>query len=183
LDVVIRSGSAAKVAMEPPVVLISGLYHSYHLGLVPLSSYLWSYFGNWVEFETKTTFPRMSATLEIVPLHPAIDYWFVRVVNLLLHLTIGLFEKIVVCGFPSHLCEVSRCSPPLIWAMGMLWWAFNITHVVAKVPEHVSCLHGYQTPPHLSLKLLNGFILFLLIFLTWYFYISMRSCFQLQLHS
>jgi hypothetical protein len=46
LDVVIRSGSAAKVAMEPPVVLISGLYHLYHLGLVPLSSYLWSYFGN-----------------------------------------------------------------------------------------------------------------------------------------
>jgi len=48
--------------------------------------------------------------------------------------------------------------------MGMLWWAFNITHVVAKVAEHVSCLHGYQTPHHLSLKLLNGFILFLLNF-------------------
>jgi hypothetical protein len=29
---------------------------------------------------------------------------------------------------------------------------------------HVSCSHGYQTPPHLSLKLLNGFILFLLNF-------------------
>jgi hypothetical protein len=82
----------------------------------------------------------------------------------LLHLTTGLFEKIVVCGFPSYVCEVSHCSPPLLWAMGTLWWAFSITHVVVKVAEHVSCLHGYQTPPHLSLKLLNGFNLFLLIF-------------------
>jgi hypothetical protein len=29
-----------------PVVLISFLYHFYHLGLVLLSCYAWSYFGN-----------------------------------------------------------------------------------------------------------------------------------------
>jgi len=74
------------------VILISWHYHLYHLGLGPLSSYVLSYFENWVEFETITTFPRFPATLGIVPLLAAISDWF-SIVNLRLHLTIKPFQR------------------------------------------------------------------------------------------
>jgi hypothetical protein len=71
----------------------------YHLGLGCLSSDALSYFGIWVESETITTFPRFSATLGIIPLLPAIDHWF-SVVNSLLHLTTGPFQRTLV-WFPE----------------------------------------------------------------------------------
>jgi hypothetical protein len=49
LDTIIRCGTTERTAMEPPFSLISCLYHLYHLGLVPLSSYVWSRSGNRVQ--------------------------------------------------------------------------------------------------------------------------------------
>jgi len=69
-----------------PAVFVYWLYHLYHLGLVALSSYVWSCFENWVEFETWTTFPMVSATC----LQYIIDSGGV---NLLLHSTIGPFQN------------------------------------------------------------------------------------------
>jgi hypothetical protein len=47
------------MAMETP--LISCLYHLYHVGLMHLSSYVWSYFRNWLE--SKTRFPNYNLFL------------------------------------------------------------------------------------------------------------------------
>jgi hypothetical protein len=78
----IISVEAAKVlqyarAMEPPVVLSSCFYHLFHLwSSSTFLSYVQSYFGNWVECETKTKiWYWVFATLEIVPLLPAVKYW------------------------------------------------------------------------------------------------------------
>ncbi len=62
-------------------------------------SYVLSYFENWVEFETITTFPRFPATLGIVPLLAAISDWF-GIVNLRLHLTIKPFQQTLML-FPK----------------------------------------------------------------------------------
>ncbi len=81
------------------IILISWHYHLYHLGLGPLSSYVLSYFENWVESETITTFPRIPATLGIVSLLAAITDWF-SIVSLQLHLAIKPFQRTLM-WFPK----------------------------------------------------------------------------------
>jgi hypothetical protein len=54
-NTVLRCSTTKRRPWSFPVVLISCLYHSCHLGLVSLSCYVQSERGNWVEFEILTS--------------------------------------------------------------------------------------------------------------------------------
>jgi hypothetical protein len=79
---------------------------------VSLSCYVWSECGrNWVEFETLTTFPKVSATVEIFVFVPAINHGF-RVVNLLVSFISGPFEKTSLWTPKLPVMFLSVFSPP-----------------------------------------------------------------------
>jgi hypothetical protein len=82
------------------------------------------------------TFPRVLATLEIVPLLIAIKYWLELSICCwqLLLLIVGKFYKILVWIPKQYMRRSSHCFSPLLWAVGMLWWAIYIIYVVVKGP-------------------------------------------------
>jgi hypothetical protein len=134
--------------MEPPVVLSSCFYHLSHLWSgSSFLSYVQSYFGNWVECETKTKiWYWVSTTLEIVPLLPAVKcrcwvFIFAVALDYLTH-----FRKLL-CGFPNYpLLGFSQLFS--ILTVGSNWefygWQSVLHMSLSMVPETVTV---YQTPP------------------------------------
>jgi hypothetical protein len=135
-----------KGAMEPPVVwfLASSICTTQVWCLFPLVYRVILETG--VEFETVTTCPRLSAPLEIAALLCAINYSF-RVVSLLLHLTIGPFEKTLmwICKLP--LWSFSHCSPPSCFEQ---WECYGWQSIHVAVEGPWTCVWlcpVYQTTP------------------------------------
>jgi len=119
------------------VVFISCLLPFVPLGLVPFSSYIQSYFGNRVEFETRTIFPRISVTLKNCST-PACNKFLIQVCQFAV-----AFDYWIISG---NLCVDSKMAfmtflslflHLLVEAVKMFYGrqsALNI--LLLKVPEH-----------------------------------------------